>query len=100
MYFYCEKESNNLYTIRMKGAFYKVLGRCECGSYYNIIPRLFDLLPQDYYHYVAATYNAKLIKSVYFSAIYIYFSTLEDAKALCSELNRRFEICVSRGDFV
>lgn len=69
------------------------------GSYYNILYRLFGLLPQDFYHMLAKEYHAIFQKSpVLKNHVYVRFKHA-DALTFCNEINRRIEYCIQRGDF-
>ena len=98
MYFRIE-ENENKYTIKMTDKFYEYMTPYFHQSYFNIMYRLFNLLPRDFYHYVGYTYHASFQKSKYINFIYMYFESIKDAKEFCKELNKRFQYCVDRKDF-
>lgn len=98
MYFRIE-ENENKYTIKMTDKFYEYTTPYFHQSYLNIMYRLFNLLPRDFYHYVGYTYHASFQKSKYINFIHTYFENIKDAKEFCKELNKRFQYCVDRKDF-
>jgi hypothetical protein len=99
MYFKVEQDSDN-YIIMMTEKFYKYTTPYFNNSYFNIMYRLFNLLPKDFYHYVGFKYKAQFQKSKYLSNfVKMSFKKESDAKEFCKELNRRFHYCVERGDF-
>ena len=99
MYFKVEQDSDN-YIIMMTEKFYKYTTPYFNNSYFNIMYRLFNLLPKDFYHYVGFKYKAQFQKSKYLSNfVKMSFKKELDAKEFCKELNRRFHYCVERGDF-
>ena len=99
MYFKVEQDNDN-YIIMMIEKFYKYTLPYYNDSYFNIMYRLFNLLPKDFYHYVGFKYKAQFQKSKYLSNfVKMSFKKESDAKEFCKELNRRFHYCVERGDF-
>ena len=98
MYFRIEEDENK-YSIKMTENFYKYTTSYFHQSYFNIMYRLFDLMPRDFYHYVGYTYHASFQKSKYINFIHMYFESIKDAKEFCKELNKRFQYCVDRKDF-
>ena len=98
MYFRIEEDENK-YSIKMTENFYKYTTPYFHQSYFNIMYRLFDLMPRDFYHYVGDTYHAVFQKSKYINFIHMYFENIKDAKEFCKELNKRFQYCVDRKDF-
>ena len=98
MYFRIE-ENENKYTIKMTDKFYEYMALYFHQSYFNIMYRLFNLLPRDFYHYLGYTYHASFQKSKYINFIHMYFENIKDAKEFCKELNKRFQYCVDRKDF-
>ena len=53
MYYFCEENENKTYSIRMTNKFYSYTEKFYCGdSYYNMMFRLFGLLPKDFFHYI------------------------------------------------
>ena len=98
MYFRIEEDENK-YSIKMTENFYKYTTPYFHQSYFNIMYRLFDLMPRDFYHYVAYTYHAVFQKSKYIKFIHMYFENINDAKQFCKELNSRFQYCVDREYF-
>lgn len=91
MYFYVE-ENDKIYSIRMTEEFYNLTYTYFHDSYFNIFYRLFDLLPQDFYHYVGAKYHAYFKKSdCLANFVKMYFKNKVDAQNFCAEVNRRFQ---------
>ena len=98
MYFRIEEDENK-YSIKMTENFYKYTTPYFHQSYFNIMYRLFNLMPRDFYHYVGYTYHAVFQKSKYINFIHRYFENINDAKQYCKELNSRFQYCVDREYF-
>ena len=55
MYFKVEQD-NDTYVIKMTDKFYKYTLPYFNQSYFNILYRLFNLLPKDFYHYIGYKY--------------------------------------------
>lgn len=89
------------YSIYFDDDFYTIFYQYyEGDSYFNIVYRLFGLLPQDFYHYVGATYNAYFKPSKYVNGfIYTLFKEKKDAIKFANEIDKRIDYCVKRGDF-
>ena len=99
MYFKVEQD-NDVYVIMMTDKFYNYTLPYYNDSYNNIMYRLFNLLPKDFYHYIGYKYNAQFQKSKYLANfVKTSFKKKEDAENFCKECNRRFQYCVERGDF-
>lgn len=99
MYFKVEQD-NDIYVIMMTDKFYNYTLPYYNDSYNNIMYRLFNLLPKDFYHYVGYKYKAQFKKSQYLSNfVKMSFKEKENANIFCKEINRRFHYCVLRGDF-
>ena len=99
MYFKVEQDEEN-FIIYMNDKFYEYCGKYSKNeSFFNIIYRLFNLLPKDFYHYVGYKYNASFKKCDYLYFVKMFFKEKKDAQAFCKELNRRVQYCVDRGDF-
>lgn len=64
-------------------------------SYWNVVYRLFGLLPQDFYHYCGYTYKALFRPSTNIRYVYMYWTDKEGAGTLCRELNRRMEVALN-----
>lgn len=90
------------YSVFWSDAFYPLFHPYYIrGSYFNVMYRLFGLLPRDFYHYIGATYNATFRKSpVLANYIYVRFNKQSDAERFAAEVNHRIEYCVKRGDFI
>ena len=98
MYFKIEKESNERYIIRMTDLFYKYCYPFyKRHSYFNILYRMYGLLPYDFYHYMSAKYNMHFEKGT--CAIISFFKTEKDAMNYCRDLNTRFDYCVKNKFF-
>lgn len=100
MYFRIEQNEDKNYLLKMTNKFYELCQPYFNNSYYNILFRLFNLLPQDFYHYVGAYYHAQFQKHKYLSSfVQMSFTKEQDAKNFCKECNSRLHYCVQRGDF-
>ena len=100
MYFKIEQDENKNYKIKMTEKFYEyTYPFYKKDSYYNIFYRLFNLLPQDFYHYVGAQYNAYFQKDKQIRFVKMFFKVEKEAQSFCKELNSRFQYCIERGDF-
>lgn len=100
MWFTVEKNTDKTYSLTLTDAFYEKMYPYYCGgSYWNIMYRLFNMLPQVFYHYVGFVYNASFKKSDSIRHIYMFWVNKDDAKKFCEDLNARFDTCVKRGDF-
>lgn len=92
MFFTVEKNDDKTFSLALTDAFYKKMYPHYCGgSYWNVLYRLFNMLPQDFYHYVGFTYKASFKKSESIRHIYMFWTKEKDAKMFCDELNRRFK---------
>lgn len=92
-YFRIDKEEDNTYTIWFSEAFYKIFSPCYKGnSYWNVMYRLWDLTPQDFYHYCGATYNAFYKPSDCIRHIKMFFISKNDAEAFCREAEKRINM--------
>ena len=89
------------YSVYFNDDFYTIFYQYYDGdSYFNVVYRLFGLLPQDFYHYIGATYHAYFKPSKYLSNfIYTLFKEKNDAIKFANEIDNRIEYCVKRGDF-
>lgn len=89
------------YSIFFNENFYKIFSPYYDGdSYFNILYRLFGMMPQDFYHYVGATYKAFFKPSAFLkNHIYMQFKVKELAAKFADEIDRRITYCVNRGDF-
>ena len=100
MYFKIEQDENKNYEVKMTEKCYEyAYPFYKKDSYFNIFYRLFNLLPNDFYHYIGVQYHAQFQKSKYIRYVKMSFKKEEDAKDFCKELNRRFHYCIIRGDF-
>lgn len=97
MYFYPEEdgEIKNAYTVRLSNEFYKYVTPYYKGdSYWNIVYRLYNLLPYDFYHYISSVYHAHYRKMDKIRWFKILFYDKKDCEAFCRDLNTRMEYCV------
>lgn len=92
---------NNTYYVRFSWAYIDLFKKYNTGgSYYNILYRLFGLLPQDFYHYLNKQYNASFQPNPYVKChIRVQFKNKQDAINLANEIDRRIKYFVNRGDF-
>ena len=95
-----EQMDDNLYSIYFTDKFYEIFRPYYTGgSYFNILYRIFGLLPQDFYHMIGKQYNAIFKPStVLKNHIHTRFKK-EDALNLCKEIDARLQYCISREDF-
>ena len=93
------KEDKN-YSISFNDNFYEVFTPYyEKDSYYNVLYRLFGLLPQDFYHYVGAVFHAHFRPSPNLNFnIYMRFKNKQDAINFASEIDRRLTYLIERED--
>ena len=97
--YYRIEEYEGKYYIKMTDKFYSLTVKYFAHSYLNLMYRLFNMLPRDFYHYVGFVYNASFQKNKYINFINMFFEKEDDAKEFCKELNKRFQYCVDRKDF-
>ena len=96
-----EQEDDGLYSVYFSDLFYDYFSPYynHLGSYFNIFYRLFDLLPQDFYHMVGSNYNAIFKPNPALQQqIYMRFKKT-DAEKFCNEINSRIQYCINLGDF-
>lgn len=96
-----EQNEDKTYTFHFDEDFYKYFSKYyKKHSYFNILYRIFGLLPQDFYHYIGNTFKAHFKPSPYLhSLIYTYFINKEDAIAFTNEIDKRLTQIISREDF-
>lgn len=103
MYFYVFQSEvvDGNYTIGMTDLFYKyMLPYYKGDSYFNVLYRLFGLVPQDFYHYISYKYKAHFRKHPTFTKFaYTFFINEQDANMFCREINKRFDYCVKHSYF-
>ena len=101
MYFISEKDDElNAYTIRMTERFYDYAYDYYVNdSYWNIVYRLFNLSPYDFYHYASYAYGARYKKSRSIHWFKMFFLDKKSAENFCKELNRRMSFCVEHKYF-
>ena len=69
-------------------------------SYFNIMYRIFGLLPQDFYHFIGTTYHATFEPCFFMkNVILMHFPTKKDAELFASEADKRLTYFINRGDF-
>ena len=96
-----EQNEDKTYSLYFDEDFYRHFSQYYIkSSYYNILYRIFGLLPQDFYHYIGATYNASFKPSPNLhDFIYTLFINKSDAIAFSNEVNKRLTQIISREDF-
>ena len=96
-----EQNDDKTYSIFFDDSFYKIFYQFYNGnSYFNVLYRLFGLLPQDFYHMVGARYNAIYKPSPYLKTlIYMQFKNKSDAIKFANEIDKRIDFYNNRGDF-
>lgn len=97
-----EVNDNETYSIYFTNKFYDIFTPYyQCGSYFNILYRLFGLLPQDFYHMAAQSYNATFQPNPYVKKhIRMQFKNKADAIKLCNEIDSRISYFTSREGFI
>lgn len=91
-YFDCQKEEDNTFSICFTDAFYKLFSPYYKGrSYWNIMYRLWGLMPRDFYHYCGFTYNAYFKPSDCIRHVKMFFLNKKDAENFCRDTERRLE---------
>lgn len=95
-YFCIEDNCDQTFGIKMTSDFYKYMyPHFNNLPYFRVAYQLFNLLPQDFYHYVGANYHAYFKKSDCLdNFILMFFKSKSDCEALCDELDRRFQRAV------
>ena len=71
--YYRIEEYEGKYYIKMTDKFYNLTIKYFAHSYLNLMYRLFDMLPRDFYHYVGFVYNASFQKNKYINFINMFF---------------------------
>ena len=96
-----EQNEDFTFSIAFTEKFYEVFEKYyKGGSYFNILFRLFGMLPQDFYHYVDAVYGASFKPSKFLmNFIHMSFKVKDNAIRFADEIDRRIKYCVDRGDF-
>lgn len=92
---------NGTYRVAFTNAFIDLFKKyCTGGSYYNILYRLFGLLPQDFYHYINKKYNASFQPNPYVKRhIRVQFKNKDDAINFATEIDNRIKYFIKKGDF-
>lgn len=100
-YTWIKQNDNKTYSVFFDDEFYKLFHQYYIkGSYENVLYRLFGLLPQDFYHYVGATFHASYRPSQSLhSLIYMEFINRKDAIMFANEIDRRITYCKAHGVF-
>ena len=97
MYFKVEQD-NDVYVIMMTDKFYNYTLPYYNDSYNNIMYRLFNLLPKDFYHYIGFKYKAQFKKSQYLSNfVKMSFKRKESENAWNHIKNKGSALCCSSG---
>ena len=93
---------DNTYSLYFDEDFYKYFNPYYVkSSYYNILYRIFGLLPQDFYHYIGATYNAQFKPSPIIKGfIYTQFKNKNDIIQFANEVDKRLTQIIKREDFI
>lgn len=96
-----EQNEDKSYSLYFDEDFYKYFYKYYTkSSYYNILYRIFGLLPQDFYHYIGTAYNAHFKPSpLLHDFIYTFFTDKESAITFANEVDRRLAYIISREDF-
>lgn len=91
MFFKVEENDDKTYSIAFTDTFYKKMTPYyRGGSYWNVLYRLFNMLPQDFYHYVGFAYGASFKKSDCIRNVRMLWNDKENAKKFCDDANKRF----------
>lgn len=92
-FFRVEKEENNTYSVYFSEKFYELFQPYYCGgSYWNVLYRVWGLMPRDFYHYCGFTYNAYFKPSDCIRNVKMFFTKKSDAIAFCDEGDRRINV--------
>lgn len=95
-----EQQEDKSYMIFFDEDFYKHFTQFYVkNSFFNILYRIFGLLPQDFYHYVGATYHAHYKPSSLIRAVHMLFKNKSDAINFANEIDRRLTYIIKKGDF-
>lgn len=100
-YLTIEQNDDKTFSFHFSSNFYNIFTPYyRGGSYFNILYRLFGLLPQDFYHMLGAKYHAtfvpsKLVKFV----IYTKFSNKADIINFANEVDKRINYLIKSADF-
>ena len=101
-----EQYENGTYGIYFTDNFYNLFERYYqpgnyFNSYFNILFRLFGLLPQDFYHMVGSQYKAIFQPDPYYKHhIRLQFKTKQDGEQFLKEIDRRIEYFAKQEDFI
>lgn len=91
-YIKIEQNFDNNYELFFTNEFYKVFSPFYTGhnSYFNVMFRVFGLLPQDFYHYVGAVYGASFQPHKYIRKyITMFWKDKKLATKFAQELDNR-----------
>lgn len=97
-----EQWDNGPYQIYFSDNFYDLFTPYykPCGSYFNVMYRLFGLLPHEFFQWCAREFNAIVEPNPYIkSHIRMCFKNKNDANRLCKEINTRINYYVEQGRF-
>lgn len=98
MYTRIEQMDNKNYEIYFTDKFYENFYPYYNGSsYFNILYRLFGLLPRDFYHMVGASYHAIYVPSRFIkNFIHMQFQNKTDAANFCREVDHRIQYILTK----
>ena len=101
MYTRIDQNEDFTYSIYFTDKFYEIFNKYyQKDSFFNILYQLFGMLPQDFYHYVGATYGASFKPSkILPNFIHMNFKIKNNAINFANEIDKRIKYCVDRGDF-
>lgn len=96
------QNEDKTYSIAFDEDFYKIFRPYYKGdSYFNILYRLYGLLPKNFYHYIGTKFNAHYKPSPYLhSLIYMYFTNKEDAINFADDIDYRLNYLVKKENFI
>ena len=95
-YTWIRTNDDNTYSIMFDDPFYEIFyPYYEGNSYFNIMFRLYGLLPQDFFHYVGAQFNAYFKPSKYVpNTVNMYFKTKKDINAFAKDIDTRLSYLI------
>ena len=95
------QNDNKTYSFHFSSEFYKIFEPYYQGdSYFNILYRLFGLLPQDFYHMLGSTYHATFSPSKLVSfVIHTEFPNKTDIINFANEVDKRINYLLKSADF-
>ncbi len=96
-YIKIEQNFDGNYELRYTNAFYDIFMPLYKGhnSYWNVMFRVFGLLPRDFYHYVGAHYGASFQPHKYIRKhITMFWTDKKKAETFARELDSRIDYAV------